>query len=435
MGGADAPGGVSIAEMRGRTAFAVDVMPGLTELQRRVARLMLRNTSRAVFAATGELVVWVSVATLTEIIVYSLAATSAASVARAIKRARARLVDVGLLEIVERGGGRGGNAKYLFRRDTMAAVEGAAHQAGVAQAWGGGNGDRADGDVAQKGDSAATVKGDTVVTFMVGENGDKPRRSVDLPQKGDTVVTVKGGGAAAGPGQTAKSVDKPVDKSCVTPSGGAQRVTNGAEKGDKTAPKTVTPQPPEHIYKLNKKHPRAGARGDDRRQRELRLLTPIAGNSPEKPPARNLSAAASAVEGVAKVKREKAADQRHQDLLDRAATYFSAQPGMAGMAVSAVDPAAIDRIRAGWRPNDAEFAGLMHDALGRLQDAGLVAGQRPQPVAARAEPVNISDIVVDIRLLQQQVTELVRLVATLLSVGQHVSPEQSASRGRHAARA
>lgn len=357
------PGAVPLGEIRGRMTLVLDLIPGLTERQRRVARLMLHNTASGLWAAAGELVTWLGVRTITEALLFSEPGGRLDSVERSVKRARARLVELGIVEVVEQGGkGRGDSTRFRFSLARMRAVEQEALRAGLLQRFG-----------APKGDRDGEAKGDTAVTLPAAPT---PRTA----SQGDNSIQ--------------RPAARPVDKAAAPVDSLSDRVTAAPRKGDSECIGSVTPLSPEHLTPTQSTSRANGVRRKgDGRQREMRLLTPMRGG---------LSGAIDALERDARGKRSERGDRRLDTLLQRARAVLGEDAGQASLAVSALAPDAVTRIRNGWTPTDTELGALLGEAQAALRGAGIAP-----KAAGDGEAAGLPG---QIRQLQDQVAALTRLV-------------------------
>lgn len=140
------------------------------------------------------------------------------------------------------------------------------------------------------------------------------------------------------------------------------------------------------------------------------LLRPLAGG---------LAAAASAVERVAKQRRDDAADARLDAVLARARSMRGPE---GALAVSCFDATARDRLRRGWMPTDGELVGLLDQGLaaargrGGRQGTGTPPGNRGP--AGLTELWHANDSMQgDIAVLQATVREIAGVVRALASGG------------------
>ena len=365
------PGAVSLGEIKGRMGWVLDVIPGLTEPQRRVARLMLHNTASGLWGTAGELVTWLGVRTIAEALRFSQPdrqgkPAKLESFEKTVKRARARLIDLGIVEVVEKGGhGRGNSTRFRFSLVRMRAVEEEALRVGLLQRFGAPKGDR---DASQR-DAAVPLP-------------------VTAPSQGDAPVPLQGGKLPASGAEPA------VDKAASPVDSLGARGTGTARKGDRPRPESGTPQSPEHLNPTSSNQRANGVRRQrDGRQREMRLLTPLRGG---------LNRAIDALERDAQGKRSERGDRRLDSVLQRARAVLGEDAGQASLAVSALAPDAVTRIRNGWTPTDAELGALLGEAQAALRGAGIVA-----KAAGDGEAAGLPG---QIRQLQDQVATLTRLV-------------------------
>lgn len=375
----------------------LDLCPGLGERERRIGRLMLNNTSAATYEVAGELVTWVGVPALAEALCYSDGGVLA-SVARAVKRARARLVQTGILVVIEHGGrGRSSTTRFGFSLARLCAFEGEATRAGVLQRFGASDEGvtlsacRVQGDagVTLNGAGEALPKGDTG-----GQGGGHVTLTMNSPCQGDTGEGVGGSIPVDKHGHPVGNHGVPVDMTKGKGAAAAVRVTGGAAKGDKSRTVRVTPQSPEPLYNPDKPIRVRGSRkvadGGDRRQRDLPLMRQIRGG---------LSGVIDAVQHAADVQRDAHADRRHDAVLERATKLFGGDRQASALAVSTLQSDVIGRLRAGWVPDDDEFQGLVDQSIASLRNAGLI-----EDASSGAREIYV--LRNELRIVQEQVGEI-----------------------------
>jgi len=193
--------------MRGRIRLMLDLFPGLHDKDRRIGHLMLTNTNGIVYGVSGELVTWVGVRSLAEALLYSDgevpfsagdAAKRARSAERVVKRARARLVEAGILVLVEQGGrGRSSTSRFRFSVERLVDFERDATRTGVLQRFGAEDeavtlsmgSDQGDTSATLGGGDASDVQGDMTVQ---GDRG--VTLSLDDGRQGGAAITLGGSG-------------------------------------------------------------------------------------------------------------------------------------------------------------------------------------------------------------------------------------------------
>lgn len=404
-----APPRPSIGTLKGRMRLMLDLCPGLTERERRVGHLMLNNTHGVTYEVSGELVTWLGVPSLAESILFSEEEEGLdpderlkrlKSIVRSVKRARARLQEVGVLVLVEKGGrGQKSTSRFLFSVPRLDRFERDALRAGILQRFGAGDDEEAvtlswesDTRATLGADSAGAVQGD-----MAPQSDAHATLSANGVRQSDRPATQAG----AVPVEKAR---RPVDIPVAAGGGTVVRVTPGGAKGDRGGSGRVTGAPPEP--ESNQTQPgrvRGGGRTVDRRQREMPLMRTMRGG---------LAGAVDAAQNAAEAKRDARGDRRHEAVMHRATAVLGGDQRTSSLAVSTLRPEVIDRMRRGWTPSDAEFQALLDESLASLRGAGLIADV---PEAGGVD--GIAALRGEMRALQEQVGTLARLVETVLRTG------------------